>query len=109
MQWLDSLPSDQQHDIVELARKSRVQVKKAYNNAEDDRRKFRQERMIQEKKRRDVLQKRAADERARLSKIHVIASMDELKDALSEIDEQSISASKKAQKKRVTTRANKCS
>ena len=50
MQWLDSLRSDQQHDIVELARKSRVQVKKAYNSAEDDRRKFRQERMIQEKK-----------------------------------------------------------
>ena len=45
-----SLPSDQQHDIVELARKSRVQVKKTYNSAEDDRRKFRQERMIQEKK-----------------------------------------------------------
>ena len=50
VQWLDSLPSDQQHDIVELARKNRVQVKKAYNSAEDERRRFRQERMIQEKK-----------------------------------------------------------
>ena len=52
VQWLDSLPSNQQHDIVELARKSRVQVKKAYNSAEDD--KFRKEKMIQEKKRRDA-------------------------------------------------------
>ena len=104
VQWLDSLPSDQQHDIVELARKTRVQVKKAYNSAEDDRRKFRQEKMIQEKNRRDALQKRAADEKARLSKIRMITSMDELKDALSEIDEQSISASKKAQKKRVLLR-----
>ena len=46
---------------------------------------------------------------ARLSKIHLITSVDELKDTLSEIDEQSISASKKAQKKRVIKRANKCS
>ena len=50
VQWLDSLPSDQQHDIVELARKSRVQVRKAYNSAEGDRRKAKQEKMIQEKK-----------------------------------------------------------
>ena len=57
--------------------------------------------MIQEKRRRDALQKRTADEKARLSKIHLIASIDELKDALSEIDEQSISATKKAQQKRV--------
>ena len=57
VQWLDSLPSEQQHNIVELARKSRVQVKKAYNSAEDDRCKFRQERMIQEKECRDAIEK----------------------------------------------------
>ena len=74
VQWLDGLPSDQQHSIVELARKSRVQVKEAYNSAEDDRRKFRQEKMIREKNHRDALQKRAAEEKARLSKIHLITS-----------------------------------
>ena len=104
VQWLDSLPSDQQHDIVELARKSRVQVRKAYNSAEGDRRKARQEKMIQEKKRRDALQKRAAEEKVRLSRIPLISSVDELKDALSEIDEQGISASKKAQMKRALLR-----
>lgn len=101
VQWLDGLPSDQQHNIVELARKSRVQVKKAYNSADDRhkfRHKFRQEKMIREKNHRDALQKQAAEEKARLSKIHLITSVDELKGALSEIDEESISAAKKAQK-----------
>jgi len=93
VQWLDGLPSDQQHNIVELARKSRVQVKEAYNS-EDDRRKFRQEKMIREKNHRDALQKRAAEEKARLSKIHLITSVDELKGALSEIDEESKGASR---------------
>jgi len=60
------------------------------NSAEDDRRKFRQEKMIQEKNHRDALQKRAAEEKAMLSKIHLITSVDELKGALSEIDEVSV-------------------
>ena len=64
MQWLDGLPSEQQYSIVELARKSPVQLKKAYKSAEDDRRKFRQEKMIQDKNRRDALQKRATEEKA---------------------------------------------
>ena len=98
MQWLDALPSDQQRSIVELARKSRVQVKKAYKSAEEDRRKFRQDKMIREKHRRDALQKRAAEEKDRLSKVHLITTMDELRSMLSDIDEESISAVKKGQK-----------
>ena len=52
MQWLHALPSGQQHSIVELARKRRVQVKKSYKSAEEDRQKLRQEKMIKEKNRR---------------------------------------------------------
>ena len=100
VQWLGTLPSDQQHTIVDLARKNRRQVKKAYQSAEDDRRKFRQDKMIREKNRRDALQKRAAEERDKLSKMHVITSVEELKGVLSEIDEESISTAKKGQKKR---------
>ena len=88
MQWLNALPSDQQHDIVELARTSRIQVKKDYKSAEEDRQKFRQDKMVREKTRRDALQKRAAEEKEKLSKVHLITSMDELKGALSEIDEE---------------------
>ena len=63
VQWLDTLPSEQLHSVVELARKSRVQVGKAYQKAEVERRKYRQKKMIREKNRRDALQKRAADEK----------------------------------------------
>ena len=98
--WLDTLPNDQQRAIVDLARQNRRQVKEDYQRAEDDRCKFRREKMIREKNRRDTLQKRAAEEKERLTKIHVVTSVEELKSVLSEIDEESISTAKKGQKKR---------
>lgn len=56
--------------------------------------------MIREKNRsRDTLQKRTAEEKERLSKIHVVTSVEELTSVLSEIDEESISTAKKGQKK----------
>ncbi len=75
-------------------------MKEDYQRAEDDRRKFGQEKMMREKNRRDVLQKRAAEEKERLSKIQIISSVEELKSVLSEIEEESISIVKKRQKKR---------
>lgn len=47
--WLDTLPNDQQRAIIDWARKNRRQVKEDYQRAEDDRCKFRQEKMIREK------------------------------------------------------------
>ena len=100
MKWLDTLPTEQQHAVVTLARENRQQVKQDYKRAEDDRLKFRQEKMIKEKNRRDALLKRAAKEKERLAKMHVIMSEEELKSVLLEIDEESISTAKKSQKKR---------
>ena len=97
--WLDTLPNDQQCAIVDLARKNRRQVKEDYRRAEDDRLKFRQEKMIRDKNCRDALQKRTAEEKERLSKIHVVTSVEELTSVLSEIDEESISTAKKRHKK----------
>ena len=79
-------------------------MKKAYKSTEEDRQKFRQEKMIREKNRRDALQRQAAEEKDRLSKVHLITSMDELKGTLSEIDEESISVVKKGRKKRALLR-----
>ena len=45
LQWLDTLPSEQQSSAVELARKSRVQVGKACKEAQLERSKLRQEKM----------------------------------------------------------------
>ena len=54
---------------------------KVYNSAEGDRHKARQDKMIQEKKNRDALQKRPSEKKARLSRIPPI-SVDELKDTV---------------------------
>ena len=66
-----------------------------------ERRKFRQDKMTQEKERRDELQKRAATEKELLSKIQLIKS---LRRVLAEIDDESISNTKKGQKKRTVIR-----
>ena len=60
---------------------------------------------MREKARRDALQARAAAEKDRLSKVHLITSVDELKSMLSDIDEESTSAVKKQQIKRALLRA----
>ena len=65
---------------------------------------MRQEKMMREKCRRDALLKRAVEEKERLSKLHLITSSEELKEILSEIDEENISCTKKAQKKRAVIR-----
>ncbi len=100
IQWLTSRTPDEQHNIVELARKSRNQVREDYKHAAEDRRKLRQEKMIKEKARRDALQKRAAEEKAKLSTVYVITSIEELKCALANIDDENITPVKKSQKKR---------
>ena len=76
-----------------------MQVGKACKQAELERSKLRQEKMIREKCRRDALVKRAAKEKEKLSKLHLITSADELKTTLSEIEEENISNTKEIQKK----------
>ena len=100
IKWLTSQTPDEQHNIVELARKSRNEVREDYKHAAEDRQKLRQEKMIKEKARRDALQRRAAEEKAKLSTVYVITSIEELKCALANIDDENISATKKNQKKR---------
>ena len=85
--------------IVRIAIKKRGEVMKAYKEEEALRKKQRQEKMIHEKQHRDVLKQRAIEEREKLSKLHLITSPDELRRAISEIDDEDISTSKKSKKK----------
>ena len=55
--------------------------------------------MIREKCHRDALNQRAMAEREKLSMLHLISSPEELSVALSEIDDETISAKKKKEKK----------
>ena len=99
IQWLHELPNEEQSHIVQLARKSRVKVDKACKEDDLERNRLRQEKMRKEKCRRDALDKRAVKEKERLSKLCLITTVDELMAKLSEIEEESISNSKKVQKK----------
>ena len=93
IQWLDTLPS-----IVNLARESRVQVAKVCKEAELQRSKIRQDKLVKDKMQRDALAIRVAEEREQLTKLHSITSRDELKSTLSLIDEENISTAKKHRK-----------
>ena len=55
---------------------------------------------MREKRRRDALKERAIKEKERLSNLDLITSCEDLKTILSEIEEENISSTKKAQKKR---------
>lgn len=99
MQWFHKLPQAEQQTIVRLAVKKRGEVMKAYKEEEIKRKKERQDKMIREKQRREALKQRAIKEREKLSKLHLITSPHELRRALSEIDNEDISVSKKNRKK----------
>ncbi len=55
---------------------------------------------MKEKCRRDALKERAVKEKEHLSNLDLITSCEDLKTILSEIEEENISTTKKAQKKR---------
>ena len=103
MQWLNQLPNDQQRTIVKLAIQRRGEVAKHFKK-EALRSRQRREKMDREKCRRDALNQRAIREREKLSMLHLIASPEELSVALSEIDDETISAKKKREKKLVLLR-----
>ena len=99
MKWLHSLPETQQDDLTLLAMRARRDVTKA--NCEDQRKlkKKRQELMSQAKTRGELLEKKAAEEKASLSKIHLITSVKELKQMFADIDNTQCSSASKEKHK----------
>jgi hypothetical protein len=98
LEWLSNLPDDQKDSIVDLAQKNRVQVRKDYRETEIEVNKLRQEKMIKEKCRRDILMKKATEEKEQLSKLYLITSPDELTTVITEIEKEKISNTRKRQK-----------
>lgn len=99
--WLHQQPMTKQRDIIEMACKRRDTVMKEYKEEEKEQSKQRREHMLAEKHKRDALHDRLKKEKDILSKIHLITSGNELKDALVAIDNEKISKSKKREKKLV--------
>ena len=104
IQWFQQLPKEQQHSIVELAIKRKAEVAKQYKEEEAMRSVQRHQKMFHDKCQHDALKQRAKEERERLSNLHLLTSTEELKEALSENDSQSVSLRKKCEKKRALIR-----
>ena len=99
MKWLHSLPETQQDDLTLFAMRARHDVTKAKREDQSKLKKKRQELMSQAKTRRELLEKKAAEEKASLSKIHLITSVKELEQLFADIDNTQCSfASKDKQK-----------
>ena len=99
--WLHQQPVTKQRDIIEMACKRRATVMKEYKEEEKEQSKQRREHMLAEKHKRDALHDRFKKEKDMLSKIHLITSGNELKDALVAIDKANISKAKEREKKLV--------
>ncbi len=69
---------------------------KVSKEAEAEMAKKRREKIMKEKSRRDALARRAILERERLSKIHMVTSVDEFRSVLSKIDQERITPTQKA-------------
>ena len=100
MKWYAGLSQDEQEHIGRLAVRERSNVVKQYKDEQALLAESRRERMLKDKRERDMKEKKAAVEREKLSNVHLISSVHELEQTLSNIDEEAITARAKAAKKR---------
>ena len=100
MKWYAGLSEDKQEHIARLAVRERTNVAKQYKDEQAKLAENRRERILKDKRERDMKEKKAAAEREKLSKVHLISSVCELEQTLSNIDEEPITAQAKAAKKR---------
>ena len=92
--WLNDLSSSKQTEVIDLAVKSKQTVYEEYKK-EEQRAKHRQQIMVRAHNRQQAMKQKAQSEIERLSQIHLVTSSQELYLALSKIDDQNISGSKK--------------
>ena len=99
MQWLDSLPEDQQVELLDLAVQERPKLVAAQNQFQKEIDKQRQQSMLQANVRRETLKLKAQKERDELLEHHLITTSQELKQTMVGVDAENLSAQKKKAKK----------
>lgn len=99
MQWLDSLPEDQQVELLDLAVQERPKVVAAQNQFQRKISEQRQQLMHQANVRRETLKLKAQKERDELLEHHLITTSQELKQTMVAVDAENLSAQKAAAKK----------
>lgn len=105
MKWLQQLPNEQQQKVLDLAVEKRSEVLKDRKEENQKRSKERQDHLLQAHIKRKALEQRAQKERDMLSQEHLITSSRELRGAISDIDKEIITISKKKAKKLKLLRA----
>ena len=99
IKWLSNLSESNQDDVTLLAMKSRQQTNTLHKQEKEEVGHKRQQLMLQAKKCRDALKKKAGMEQEKLSKVHVITSVAELEELLQDIDSNNCSNKSKIEKK----------
>ena len=95
MQWLHTLPDEKQVQVIDLAVEMRQGVWKQIKDEEEQRARERRQNMVQVHTRREVLKRKAQQERNELSPLHLITTSEELCQAIVEMDTNNISGAKK--------------
>lgn len=96
--WLESLPPEQQELVTRLAVTNRSAVHQEYVEEQKRVAEQRQQNMMQAELKRDQQEKREAAEQQKLSKVHLVTSVAEFDVVLSDINDEQISSARKRAK-----------
>lgn len=99
MLWLRELPQEERDQVVTLAAARRARVKTDSKEEQEFIKAQRTKKLYEQKQRRDALKKRTQEELMKLGQLQLITSATELRGALADIEESSLSAAKKRDKK----------
>ena len=98
--WLEDLPPTRQNQVIDLAVASRKQVHNEYNFEKRTRDEQRRKKMIASHQKQEASKKRMLDEQCKLAESqHLIATIEELEQVLTEIGNKELSQSKKDSEK----------
>jgi len=101
MQWFNALEQQQQENVTKMACKNRKIIHKTSLEEERAIRERRRNLMLQAHEKRAELEIKAALEKEKLSKVHIISSIDELDQLLADIDEIDEESSQKKNKRKL--------
>ena len=99
LKWLNTLPQKEQAMVLDLAIREKKTVSKESKEEEERQAIQRRNNMEQAYRRREALRKKAREEKEQLLQKHLISSRQELFSAIAEIENESVSTSKKKAKK----------
>lgn len=95
LEWLDTLPQQQQNSIVDLAVQRRKQVLESCKEDAKERATKRQQNLMQTHTRREALKTKKLAEKEKLIQHHLISSPDELFDAIAQLEAANSTAAKR--------------